>query len=110
MRWSERIRKNTPFGPLKWPRQPLRLLQNAKKSLNHSKNGDPKEILMDSSYQIGDLQNRLQNREEIIVGQRGKDWRLFYRVSNTTLIAVAQWQQRGYRNIQSCKHESLKPW
>lgn len=67
MGFGERIRPNTPFGPLKRSGQPLCLLQDAKKSLNCIEKGEPKEILMEqAAKQRGD-----------IVDQRGKDKRLF---------------------------------
>lgn len=54
--------KGLETTPLKRTGQPLSLLQNAKKSLNPSEKGDQKEILMDNSYLIADLQNKLQSR------------------------------------------------
>lgn len=69
---GERFRNKTPFGPLRRTARPLSLLKSAKKALTCSEIGDPKESLIDSSYWICVLQNRLQNREEILLSKEAK--------------------------------------
>lgn len=51
---------------------------------------------MDNSYLIGDLQNKLQSREEILLSKEAKTRGCFKEcVSRSTLIAMAQGQQCG---------------
>lgn len=76
MGWGERIRNNTPFGPLKRTAN-LSLLQNTKNSLNRS---EKKRSEGNSDGQFlpdrGPTKQAAKQRGDI-VEQRGKDQRLF---------------------------------